>query len=259
MGEQLIIDSLNSLKSIRLDEMDQIRLMNRTESKYILPFNRLPDLLNQIPQSYKALEISNNRIFSYHNTYLDTENYFFFNQHITGKLSRHKVRFREYSNTGVTYLEVKKRTNRNRVVKWRINNGLMPGNRFTDEAADFITEHIKEKHLLKPVLINKFRRITLAGQNNNERVTLDFDISFSDFNGRSKSFPFLSVIEIKKQETSTKSLLGDILKVNFIHQSGFSKYCMGNAVINNPPKLNILKSKFMKLNKIENEYNTSLR
>jgi len=35
---------LDSFNSIRLEEMDNVRLMDRIDTKYLLPANRIPDL-----------------------------------------------------------------------------------------------------------------------------------------------------------------------------------------------------------------------
>jgi hypothetical protein len=40
-----------------------------------------------------------------------------------------------------------------------------------------------------------------------------------------------------------------------IHPVGFSKYCMGNALLNNSLKINALKPNLLLLKKIENGFN----
>jgi hypothetical protein len=250
-----ITKAVNSFEPITLEEMETVRLMDRTETKFILPLNSIPGFLNRIPDNYRLLEINQDRIFGYHNVYLDTQDYYFYNQHLTGRLSRNKVRFRKYENSGISYLEVKKRTNRNRVIKYRFESELTTRQNCSDEALAFINEHVPQKNLiLKPVLINQFRRITLAGTGSGERITFDFDMSYSDPGGSPVRFPYLAIIEIKRKEPGTRSLLGELLKANYLHPVGFSKYCIGNAVINNPLRQNLLKSRFLMLKKIEYEY-----
>jgi hypothetical protein len=56
---------------------------------------------------YKILQIGEERDFSYQTTYLDTEKYHFFYQHMSGRTNRYKVRYRIYKSTGVSYLEIK--------------------------------------------------------------------------------------------------------------------------------------------------------
>ena len=58
--------------------------------------------------SYKVLEIDMIRSFPYHTTYLDTPDFLFYTQQLRGKLNRHKIRYRRYESTGISFLEIKK-------------------------------------------------------------------------------------------------------------------------------------------------------
>jgi hypothetical protein len=255
MTEKLGNNILPSFSPITLDEMEHVSLMDRTENKYVMSVHRLPGILTEANGNYRILEIDNSRIFSYYNTYYDTESLLFYNQHLTGKLARHKVRFRKYEQSGITYLEVKRRTNRNRTKKWRLEYPLPDDFRISSGALDFINDHVREQQLrLSPVLINRFKRMTLIGKNSEERITIDFDVTFADLGSREAKLPYLSIVEIKRKDHSTDSALGRILKKNMIQPSGFSKYCIGNAMVNHPQRLNNLKSRFLLLNKIQNEY-----
>jgi hypothetical protein len=251
-----IKEVLNSFIAIGLGEMNDVRLMNRFDTKYVMSIRRIPDILTRMDGGYKMLEINNNRSFSYFTTYLDTNDYLFFNQHVTGKLERNKVRYRKYETTGTTYLEVKKRTNKNRTIKWRIVNDLTSDSKCDDKAYEFIKEYVPEKSLLlKPVLLNRFNRVTLVGSEINERITIDYNISFSDPDGNQAGFPFIAILEVKREGFSNRSPLVNILKAYSIHPIGISKYCLGAAILCDLPRKNILKQKLLLINKIENEYN----
>jgi hypothetical protein len=246
---------LPSFSPITLAEMEHVSLMDRTENKYIMSVHKLPGILTEANGNYRILEIDNSRIFSYYNTYYDTGSLLFYNQHLTGKLARHKVRFRKYELSGITYLEVKRRTNRNRTKKWRLEYPLPGDLRISGGALDFINEHVREQQLeLTPVLVNRFKRMTLISRNDDERITVDFDVTFADLGMKQIELPFLSIIEIKRKNRTTDSALGRILKKSMIHPAGFSKYCIGNALVNHPQRQNNLKSRFLLLNKIQNEY-----
>jgi VTC domain len=251
-----IKEVLDSFIPIDLEEMDNVRLMDRIDTKFVLSVRRIPDLLIRMDGGYKALEINKSRSFSYLTTYLDTSDYLFFNQHVTGKLERNKVRYRKYETTGTTYLEVKKRTNKNRTIKWRIENNLTCDNRCDDKAFEFINEYVPQKSLmLRPVLMNSFKRITLVRSDINERITIDYDLSFSDTDGKETRLPFISIVELKRQGFSDRSPVINILKEYSIHPTSFSKYCIGTAMLNDLPRKNILKAKLLLINKIENEHN----
>ncbi len=65
-------------------------------------------------------------------------------------------------------------------MKWRIENEPLSGS-FDPIASAFIQKYLPvSSTLVKPSLTNEFTRITLAGFELKERITLDFNISFSD-------------------------------------------------------------------------------
>ena len=251
-----IKEVLGTFKPVGLDEIGNSRLMNRVDTKYLTSVRKVPELLKKMDGAYKVLEIDDNRIFSYYTTYLDTDDFLFFNQHVTGRLSRNKVRYRRYQTTGLTYLEVKRRTNKSRTIKWRIEHNLVPGNECDETANEFLNEYLPSPSLkLRPVLISSFKRITLVGSEINERITIDQDLSYLDLQGNQVMFPSVAIIEHKRERFCNGSPVNKILKESLIHSTGFSKYCFGTAVIHDIPRKNILKQKFLLINKIENEFN----
>jgi len=250
---------LDHFKPVGLEEMDSVRLMNRIDRKYVLSAAKIPVLLSMLNGGYRVLEINNNRTFSYSTTYLDTEDFIFFKHHLTGKLERNKVRYRRYDNTGMTYLEVKRKTNTNRTIKWRIKTENEKNISNDDPSGEFLSRLIPVKpDQLKPALFNTFNRITLVNEALSERVTIDLNISFSNINSDEACFPYLGIVEVKKAENSFRSATEKALKDLTIRPSGFSKYCIGSAVVNNNPRKNILKRNFLQINKIKNEYYRSV-
>jgi hypothetical protein len=237
-----------------LDEMDEVNLMNRVETKYIFSSKKLPDLLKKFSGSYKVLEIDTIRAFPYRTTYLDTADLLFYTQQARGKLNRHKIRYRIYESTGLSYLEIKIKTNKNRTIKRRIENSLSTN--FPDEnASAFIKGYLPYGSLdLMPVLINEFTRITLIGTELKERITLDYNLNFSTAEGRLSVLPFLAIVELKRERHSSQSPIGHIMKRTGIHPNSFSKYCIGSALIRDVPRKNAFKPNFLLINKIENEY-----
>jgi hypothetical protein len=245
---------LDSFEPIGLFQMDEVSLMNRFETKYVFSSRKIPDLLDHFSGSYKVLDINKSRIFPYHNTYLDTSDLLFYTQQVRGKFNRHKIRYRRYVLTGLSFLEIKKKTNKNRTIKWRIENNL---NRSSpdEEASAFIKKYLPYSFLdLRPVLINGFTRITLVGTEFKERITLDYDLSFENPEGENAGLPFLAIAELKRERQSGQAPISNIMKHFGIQPISFSKYCIGNALLNNTPRKNILKPTLLLINKIENEY-----
>jgi hypothetical protein len=249
---------LDTFNSVRLEEIDKVRLMDRVDTKYIIPADRVPYLLNMMPARYRILEINNRRMSSYSTLYLDTPDHFFFNQHVTGRTERMKVRFRKYDSTGITFLEIKKKTKKGRTVKWRIENSLADYT-CNESAIEFMNAHVPfNPGELRPVLTNKFKRITLTGFNVPERITIDLDLSFTSIDGRSVELPLISIVELKSDGVASRSPFSRIIKQVSAYPTGFSKYCIGCALLYDLPMKSILKPKILLLNRIENEYNGSL-
>lgn len=253
-----IKDILGAFQPVGLDDTGRLSLLNRIDTKFLLPVSLVPDLLFRMDGQFRVLEINERRIMNYTTTYYDTEDFLFFTQHVTGKPGRLKIRFRKYESTGVTYLEVKKKKSNSRSVKWRIENS--PGhNGFDDQAIEFIRRHLPFDHFnLKQVLTGTFQRITLAGIRNNERITIDFYLRFEGTSGSKPEFPWLAVAEWKRDHIRNDSLFHEIVRKLSLRPAGFSKYCIGSASVYDLPKRNLLKPKFLLLNKIENEYYSSL-
>jgi hypothetical protein len=245
---------LSSFLPIGLDEMDKVILMNRMETKYVFSAKKLPDLLTKLSGSYKVLEIDRVRAFPYRTTYLDTSDHLFYTQQVRGKLNRHKIRYRIYESTGLSFLEIKMKTNKNRTIKWRIENSLKTN--FPDEdATAFIKGYLPYGFLdLRPVLINEFTRITLVGLELKERITLDYNLIFSTPEGRVSVLPFLAIAELKRERHAGQVALRCIMRQTGIHPNNFSKYSFGSALIRNVPRKNTLKPNLLLINKIENDY-----
>jgi hypothetical protein len=111
---------------------------------------------------------------------------------------------------------------------------------------------------LKPVITNSFKRITLVGNEMPERITLDIDLSYSGTDGQSSGLPFIAIAELKSEGLAIRSPFSSLVKKLSVYPAGFSKYCVGNAIIYDIPRKNILKPTLLLINKIENECNRSI-
>lgn len=247
-------NTLYSFEPVRLEEMDKVRLMDRIDTKYVFSVGRINDLLQLMLLNYRVLEINGRRSSVYSTTYLDTPGHLFFNQHVTGRPYRNKIRFRKYDSTGISYLEIKHKTQKDRTIKWRIENTFNddPGDK---NAMDFIRSHVSidGQDLIK-VLINNFNRITFTGIKSPERVTIDMEMSFRNPEDIVKDIPALAIAELKSTGSPSKSVFSSIARKVHLYPTGFSKYCMGSTLLSNVPHKNNLKPKILLINHIENEY-----
>jgi hypothetical protein len=247
---------LSKFNPVPLDAISGIGSTNRIEKKYLFVTNKLADLINLLGKHYYVLEINNLRILPYLTTYLDTEDSLFYYEHLRGKFDRHKIRYRKYEATSESFLEIKRKNNKGRTMKWRIVHEPSPGS-FDSDAISFISEYLPvSSNHVSPVLENRFSRITFAGFQMKERITIDFNISFSSpCNSDMIYLPYLSIAELKKEAYSDSSHFKSVIKQLNIYPTGFSKYCIGSALLNDELKRNAIKPKLLLLNKIENEYN----
>lgn len=243
-----IDEVLKDYQPISLEEIDCVKLMNRTDTKFFFHASLFLEILKRASEYYKVLEINKQRKFEYFTIYFDTQNFLLYNEHQNGKLNRYKIRQRRYVSSGTEYFEVKHKTNKGWTLKSRIkNNNPDYLNIKTD---GFLKEKTPYNNsILKKVLSNDFCRITLASKNLDERATLDFSISFSNLNNN-YSYPILGIAEVKQDAYSGKSKLIEILRELKLRPRGISKYCLGVASLYDDVKKNCLKPSILKINKL---------
>lgn len=233
---------------IKLDEMDRVKLMNRTDTKYWFHASRLPDILRQIELDYYLLEIDGQAKLPYSTTYYDTNANNMYRTHHNGKLNRYKVRRRTYVSSGISFLEVKFKNNKGKTLKTRISTQgghselSQEENAFLDQLIPFDCSE------LTPSLTNNFSRLTLVNKNFQERCTIDVNLGFKKAN-KEISLNDLVIVEIKSEGRPTNSPLARALRDERIKSSGFSKYCVGRAITDASLKRNAFKGKLRSIEK----------
>jgi hypothetical protein len=75
-----------------------------------------------------------------------------------------------------------------------------------------------------------FRRITLVGNEVDERLTIDSDLEFSA-DMRRNPVPGLIVAEIKQGRYRNDSPSIRVLRALHVRERAFSKYCVGTALL----------------------------
>ena len=116
---------ISDFEHISLAQMDGVKLMNRTDTKYTFSYSKLNLLLKKMQPFYKILEINNQLIHSYKSLYYDTEDRKFYLDHHNNRVNRNKVRFREYVGSNLTFLEIKLKNNKGRTIKKRMKVDLI--------------------------------------------------------------------------------------------------------------------------------------
>lgn len=223
--------------------MDNVKLLNRTDKKFMLTLKQLESWLMEIKSNYKVLEINGVRINAYKSYYFDTPDFDLYKAHHNKKLNRLKIRFRSYLESEIHFLEVKLKTNKGRTIKKRIDVAT-PGI-ITPNEENFISQFYKSsKPLVNSININ-YHRITLVNIHIPERVTVDLKLTF--VNGAiSRTLENIAIVEIKQDNLPVKTKAENVLKNMRIKEGFISKYCLGMALLK-PVKQNLFKPKIRKI------------
>ena len=239
---------LQGFSPVSLPEMDAVKLLNRSEKKFVLHFSKVEAVLREARAEYKVLEIQDQRLQQYSTEYFDTHDNAMYLAHHNGRQNRIKVRKREYVVSGEQYLEVKRRTNKGRTQKKRVE---LQGNSSDEASGQVFIEAVTPYRLdgLEIKLINTFHRITLVNDNPKERITIDVGLEFR--NGEySVELPSVAIIEIKFDRSENGQGFEQIMRRLRIHGSSLSKYCIGRALLEPKLKANLFQNKIRFLIKL---------
>lgn len=234
-----------------LSEMDSVKLMNRIDIKYIFSIALLPEILLSITENYHVLEIENKFMSSYRTLYFDTPDFNLYLQHHNGKLNRYKIRYRNYIETDQIFFEIKFKTNKGRTLKNRITSQEI-SDRITESYKLYLEENTPYKpEAFIPALWVYYYRITLVNKCENERLTIDVDLRFSNAQ-KECAYPGLVIAELKK-EKSGYSPFKKAMQNKKIEAISISKYCLGVISTNENIKTNRFKPQLKIINKICHE------
>jgi hypothetical protein len=242
-------DLISSFSPISLEQMSGVKLMNRTDTKFVTTIDRLRLLLQMAQADYFIQEIDGQRNMEYDTTYFDTTAFDMYCQHQWGHANRQKIRFRTYCVSGLQFMEVKTKNNHGRTKKKRIAVSDMDISE--QEKAAFLARYLRyAADTLQPAINNHFHRITLVNRGKTERLTIDSQLQFHNMvSGEDRDMGDLVIIELKRDGLVYSPVL-EMLRQLRIHPHGFSKYCMGSALTNPELPVNRFKRKLIEINKI---------
>lgn len=247
----MLQEILSDYKSVSLEQMGKVKLLNRVDTKFVTTMQGLEQLLQLARGAYFIQEIEGKKLMPYTTLYFDTDDCDMYSRHQRGCKTRQKIRVRRYENSDVFFLEVKRKNNRGRTDKKRMQIAER-----VPELANY-TEFLTAKswygrHRLTPQLSNAFRRITLVNNAMTERLTIDLDLQFhNEVTGEDYDMGPIVVVEVKRDGLTHSPIL-EILKQLRIKQSGFSKYCIGMALTNPGLKKNRFKERLHYVEKLKN-------
>ena len=250
-----INDILNEMTPISLDEMSAVKLMNRVDTKYVADDLTVTKLFSLIKDDYYVQEIDGKRVAAYDSIYYDTVDNHMYIIHQDKKLKRDKLRVRNYVDTGTYFCEVKHKNNHGRTKKKRIEVGE---DVFADLKSDGATREFVENQLpdydfdgFEKKLSTSFERITVVNKGKTERITVDYNVRFHNFeNGHESGISPLVIMELKR-DGQCESIFQKTLFELRVKPLSISKYCIGRALTDKSLKQNRFKKKIIKLEKLK--------
>lgn len=244
-----LADLLAGFAPISLKEMDSVALLNRVDTKFVMPTANLFGALSTLQPDYRVLAVQGQRMNHYRTLYFDTPDFELYHLHVNGRAERYKVRSREYLDSQISFLEVKHKTRKDRTVKSRISTD-QPVVWMTTEAKQWLEGVLPyDSRGLEPKIWNTFRRITLVSKQDCERVTIDVDLVFYTAH-KTVRLEGIAIAEVKLGERNQSSPFLASMRAQKIHPQGFSKYCIGTSLLVEQVKKNRLKPKLMWIEKI---------
>lgn len=254
-----MIEILKDYNPISLAEMGGIRLMNRTDTKFVTTEAKLRQLLAMAAGDYLVQEIDGLRIGRYYTRYFDTPECEMFRAHQCGRLNRQKLRVRSYVDSRINFLEVKTKNNRGRTKKHRIAvEGFDPDKNYdssltlaSSNYAGFLGQYLRyDIGLMAPKIENRFNRITLVNTGKTERLTIDTGLRFHHIgSGANLSLDGIVIIELKRDGLIPSPILAMLRELR-VRPMGFSKYCIGMAMTDPGVRINRFKPRLARIGRI---------
>jgi hypothetical protein len=251
---QLLDDIISTFTTINLQEAEKVKLFNRSDTKYIFHQDYLNSILEALLPYYTVLEAGNILNQPYYSIYFDTPEFSMYLAHHNRRPTRYKMRIREYTSTGTSFLEIKQKTSKGKTIKSREKTAK------AIESLDIAHESFIGRKTpfnldsLQAQLITKFNRITLISKDRPERITLDTNLEFI-YQGKSIQLTNLVIVELKRESSKAPSEFPAQMKKYHIRPLSVSKYCLGMALLNPNIKHNLFKRKLTKVQKITQKTN----
>lgn len=224
---------LKSFRAHNLDGVGKLALLDRFDTKYLVPSELLPTIMAALQADYTVLEIDGNRLMQYETVYFDTSEFRYYRQHHSRKKTRAKIRCRTYVDSGDSFLEVKRKNNKNMTEKTRIpaasndplhdalNLGFFQNELESSAMAD-----------LKDRVIVGYRRVSMQSLRYGERVSIDLGLEAERVDGESRfKLNNLAVVELKQGRVNRDSQLYKTMRALGLRPVSISKYCVACALL----------------------------
>lgn len=227
--------SLKKFKAISLSELNaKASFLKRIDRKYLLTYNQFLEILSDLKNDFKVLEIWKRKVFTYDNVYMDTEDYLFYKQHQNKLKSRTKVRTRYYVDSNLAFFEFKQKVN-GVTSKFRYEfpseeHGFMTKwkKRFFDWVWQSIYNGKIKTPSISPAIKTNYKRITMVSLNWDERLTIDFNVKALDLRkSKADIVDLKNLIIIESKSLKRESMISKLMAEKAIPEASWcSKYSL---------------------------------
>lgn len=234
MGTNVIDQTLKGFAPISLTQLNaQASFLSRIDTKYVMDEVTFTEVLKDLEKDFFVLSINGKPVQEYSSIYMDSEDYFFYNQHQGREKSRTKIRTREYIDSKIAFFEYKQKENKV-TRKFRYQFDLAEHGKMSPESNKFFEGIFQSIYggdvpTIFPSLETKYNRLTLCSKDSAERLTIDFNIRLKDLRDDSKElFPLENVVIIESKSDRTDGLSTKIIESHGVNKAkACSKYGLG--------------------------------
>lgn len=225
---------LKSFAPISLSQLNaSASFLDRIDTKYLMTEDQFEQVLTDLQEDFFILEINDKSIFEYESIYMDTDKYDFYYAHQHKEKSRTKVRTRLYVDSQLAFFEYKQKQNGiTRKFRYQFNAKLH--GKMGPEATKFFegvyqSMYGKMPQKINPSIITRYSRLTFCSKNNDERVTVDFNVRVMDArNTKAGELPFKNLVILEAKSAWRKGKSHKVMKKHHIQEAAAcSKYSLG--------------------------------
>ena len=186
----------------------------------------------------------------YRSLYYDTNNRKFYIDHHNQRVNRNKIRFREYINSGLVFMEIKLKNNKGKTIKKRKRVNNIPLQLSKDDI-EYMNKIIGTSLDVEAKQWINFSRMTFVHKVYKERLTIDLNLNFK-YGDQNLDMKDIVIAEVKQERVSRASDFMRITKEMSILPMRLSKYCYSTIMLNKNIKQNRFKKKSLFIKKLQN-------
>jgi hypothetical protein len=230
VADDAIVAALSSFRGAPRELVERRVLQQRIDRKYVFAADLLEPMLAELSAHFSLVLAASAPLATYNTVYFDTPERLLYHNHRRGRMPRHKVRVRHHVERRLSFLEIKCKTGDSRTRKARTERpfGALA---FDSDAEAFVAGSCPvAPDLLVPQVWMTFRRITLVGNDIDERVTIDCDLGVAA-GQQSRQLPGVAVVEVKQARHRNDTASIRALRSLHLRERAFSKYCIGTALL----------------------------